>query len=221
MADGTADDLARLSGIDRSMIEVIYNPVPAPPAGTASTAEIEGLWGAADGRILAVGSLIPAKNHRLLIRSFARLRKRRAAKLMILGQGELKESLRELAAAEGVADDLILPGFALDPWPYYASADLFVLSSNYEGYPNVLLEAMRAGLSIVSTDCPSGPREILDHGRFGRLVPVGDEAALADAMGEALAVPTSADVVRERAEEISGDGTTRRYLELLLGHDHG
>ena len=95
---------------------------------------------------------------------------------------ELEDDLSELR----IADRLIMPGLALDPWPYYASADLFVLSSDYEGYPMVLIEALLSGVNIVSTDCRSGPREILDGGRFGRLVPVGDAKSLAKAMAEAL-----------------------------------
>jgi glycosyltransferase involved in cell wall biosynthesis len=217
VADGAADDLARLSGIDRSTIEVIYNPVPAPPAGTCTTPEIEALWGGREPRILTVGSLIEAKNHALLVRSFARLRKSRPAKLMILGEGGSRAATAALAAAEGVANDVVMPGFALDTWPFYASADLFVLTSNYEGYPNVIVEAMRSGLPIVSTDCVSGPREILQDSEYGTLVPPGDEAALARAMADALDAPRDPDRLRRRAEELSGETTTERYLKLLLG----
>jgi glycosyltransferase involved in cell wall biosynthesis len=217
VADGAADDLARLSGIDRSTVDVIYNPVPAPPPGTATTPEIEALWGGREPRIITVGSLIEAKNHALLIRSFARVRRTRPAKLMILGEGGLRAATEALAAAEGVASDVVMPGFAVDPWPFYASANLFVLTSNYEGYPNVLVEAMRSGLTVVSTDCASGPREILLGSKYGTLVPVGDEAALARAIADALEKPVDPESVRERAEAISGADTTRRYLQLLLG----
>jgi glycosyltransferase involved in cell wall biosynthesis len=217
VAKGSADDLARLSGIDRESIDVIYNPVTAPPADLVGTGEAETLWGASSGRILSVGNLKQQKNHALLIRSFARLRRRRPAKLMILGEGELRGDLIALAQAEGVAQDVILPGFRSDPWPFYASADLFVLSSDYEGYPNVLVEAMRSGLTVVCTDCESGPREILADGRFGSLVPVGDEAALGDAMERALESPTDPALLRERAEHLSGSATSERYLRLLLG----
>jgi glycosyltransferase involved in cell wall biosynthesis len=216
VSKGAADDLARLSGIDRDSIDVIYNPVPAPPPGAATTPHIEALWGDCDARILTVNSLIGVKNHRLLVRSFARLRKHRRAKLMILGQGSGRAEIEALAAAEGISDDVILPGFAIDPWPYYASAKVFVLSSDYEGFSNVLVEAMRSGLSIVSTDCESGPREILGDSQYGTLVPVGDEAALARAMEQALQHPTDPERVRRRAEEISGPDTVRKYLDLLL-----
>jgi glycosyltransferase involved in cell wall biosynthesis len=168
-------------------------------------------------RIITVGSFKEQKNHALLIRSFARAFRDRVARLMILGEGPLRPQLEELARAEGVADQVLMPGFTTDPWPYYASADLFVLSSDYEGYPLVLIEAMRSGLSIVSTDCESGPREILEEGKYGTLVGCGDAEALAAAMEEALRRPTDPAALQARAEAISGQGTSDRYLELMLG----
>jgi glycosyltransferase involved in cell wall biosynthesis len=217
VAAAAADDLARLSGLKRESLEVIYNPVLVPEAPVHPTAELEAQWREADGRILSVGSLKAEKNQALLIRSFARLRRDRAAKLMILGSGELGQELKELARSLGIGDDVLFAGFIADPWPYYASADVFVLSSDYEGYPLVLVEAMRSGLPVVATDCESGPREILDDGRFGRLVEVGDEEALTTAMQAELENPTASELLICRAEELSGASTADRYLELLLG----
>jgi glycosyltransferase involved in cell wall biosynthesis len=211
VAKEAADDLARISGIDRRSIEVVYNPVGEAPADVRSTPEIEALWDGAERRIITVGTLKAQKNHQLLIRSFARAFRGEPVKLMILGEGELRQAVEALAAELGVADQLLFPGFTTDPWPFYASADLFALSSDYEGYPLVLIEALRSGLPIVSTDCESGPREILDGGRYGTLVPVGDEAALATAMKEALVRPHDADALRARAEQLSGQSTSDRY----------
>ena len=216
VANAAADDLARISGLHRDSFEVIYNPVERP-MGVLADAEIEAMWGDADGRMITVGSLKPQKNHELLIRSFARVRRRRAAKLMILGSGPLEGELKKLVAVLGLGNDVIFPGFAANPWPYYDSADLFALSSDYEGYPLVMIEAMRCGVPIVSTDCESGPREILDGGKFGRLVAVGDEMALAGAIQEELTAPHSPDSLRKRAEQLSGSATAKRYLELLIG----
>jgi glycosyltransferase involved in cell wall biosynthesis len=112
---------------------------------------------------------------------------------------------------------VLLPGFAANPWPYYAAADLFVLSSDYEGFPLVLIEALRSGLPIVSTDCESGPREILEGGSYGTLVPVGDAQALARALSEALASQHDPQALRARAEMLSGQSTSDRYLELMSG----
>ncbi len=211
-----ADDLARISGISRETIEVVYNPVGRPPAELTVPPAIEAVWGGATDRIIAVGSLKAQKNHLLLIRSFAALsHSRPTARLLILGEGELRPQLEALAKAEGVADKIVMPGFSIDPWPFYASANLFVLSSDYEGYGLVLVEAMRSGLSIVSTDCESGPREILADGRYGSLVPCGDCAALAAAMEAALDTPTDPRLLMDRAEELSGQETSDRYLKLL------
>lgn len=211
---GAADLLAAISAVPRDRFEVIYNPID-PPAEVKTTPEVEALWGHAGERIIAVGSLKPQKNHALLSRAFARM-DRPAAKLMILGEGPLRAELWHLAKSLGISDRIIMPGFAVDPWPYYASADVFVLSSDYEGFGNVNVEAMYAGLKMVCTDCQSGPREILDGGRYGRLVPVGDANALAKAMGEALDEPGQPERMRQRALAISGPHTIARYTELLL-----
>ena len=129
----------------------------------------------------------------------------------------MRSSLEALAAELGIADRVLLPGFDRDPWPYLASADLFVLSSDYEGFPLVLVEAMYAGLKVVSTDCQSGPSEILCEGRYGRLVPCGDTDALARAMEMALAEPGDPAGVRERAAAMTGPGLMARYSDLVLG----
>ena len=209
-----ADDLAALSGIARDSIEVIFNPI-SPPERIASTSEIEALWGEAGARLITVGSLKEQKNHALLLRAFAEVGDK-TAKLMILGEGDLRPKLTRLAAELGIAQRVIMPGFSVDPWPYLASADLFVLSSDYEGFPLALAEGMYAGLRIVSTDCTSGPAEMLDGGRFGRLVPCGDAGALARAIDEALNEPPRPEEMRARAEQVAGRAMIERYSELLI-----
>jgi glycosyltransferase involved in cell wall biosynthesis len=134
---------------------------------------------------------------------------------MMLGQGEGETKLRSLAAELGISDRVIFAGFQADPSPFYAAADLFVLSSDLEGLPTVLIEALSFGLPVVSTDCPSGPAEILENGRWGRLVPVGDADALARAMGEALAAPVDREALKRRAADFSPEIAARKYLELL------
>jgi glycosyltransferase involved in cell wall biosynthesis len=215
VSEGAARDLAEVTGMRRDRFEVIYNPI-SPPEDIRSNKEADRLWGSAKIRILAVGSLKPQKNHALVIRAFARMTP--DAKLMILGEGPLRGELEALAAELGIADNVTMPGFALDPWPYYASASLFVLSSDYEGFANVVLEALAAGLPVVSTDCRSGPAEILDHGRFGALVSVGDEAALAEAIERTLQEPHDPEAGKERAAHFSA-GSARRYRQLLVPGD--
>lgn len=216
VARDAATDLARLSGLSGDRFTVIYNPVEEAPQ-TSPTANIDALWGNADGRIISVGTLKHQKNHSLLLRSFARVRRQRAARLMIVGSGPLEGELKQLAQSLGVVDDVIFTGLIIAPWAHYQTADLFVLSSDYEGYPNVMVEAMRCGLPVVSTDCDSGPREILDGGKYGALVPVGDEAALAEAILANLERKHDSTHIRARAEALSGAGTVQQYLDLLVG----
>jgi glycosyltransferase involved in cell wall biosynthesis len=213
VSEGAADDLARLSGLRRGTFEVVYNPVERI-AGEQSP-KLKDMWDTEGSRIISVGTLKAQKNHKLLIRSFARLRKTRTAKLMIVGEGDLRSELIREAERLGIVSEIVLPGFVYDVAGLLASADLFVLSSDYEGFGIVLIEAMRCGIPVVATDCPSGPAEILANGKFGRLVPCGDERALAEAMEAALREPRAPETLRARAEEISGETPIRRYVKLL------
>jgi glycosyltransferase involved in cell wall biosynthesis len=213
-----AADTARLSWLPEDRFEVVNNPVGSPPAGFSTTHQVEALWNGKEPRILTIGNLKPAKDHETLIRAFALLSKRRPATLMIVGEGEERVRLEGIITELGVANRVVMPGFATDAWPYFASADLFVLSSNREGFPTVLIEAMLAGLPVVSTDCVSGPSEILDGGRLGALVPMNDPEALARAMERALDAPFEPSVNAQWAVALSA-GSARRYLMLMLNRD--
>lgn len=210
-----AADLAGAARLPAEAFTIVHSPL-SMPAEIASSPEAEALWAGAARRIMTVGSMTPVKNHELLLRAFARLGDRDAC-LMLLGDGPERARLSALAGTLGIWDRVVMPGFVVDPWPYLASAHLFVLSSNYEGSPVALAEAMAAGLRIVSTDCVSGPAELLDGGRFGRLIPCGDEPALAEAMAAAFAAPHDPAANRQRALAIAGPGAIARYVEVILG----
>lgn len=212
---GCAADLSSLSGLPFDAFTVIYNPVK-PPQQTLDSDLLEALWGEARHRIITVGNLKEAKRHEVLIRAFARINAALSAKLIIIGEGERRTALQELIDDLGLTGRVLLPGFAADPSPYYSSAHLFVLSSDREGLSNVIIEALLAGLPVVSTDCETGPREILDGGRYGRLVPVNDVEALADAIGQALHDQHDPEPGRKRALLLTS-GSTERYLKLMLG----
>jgi glycosyltransferase involved in cell wall biosynthesis len=135
---------------------------------------------------------------------------------MILGEGRQRGRLERLAGELGVADDVALPGFVDNPYAYMRGARLFVLSSRFgEGSPNVLTEALAVGTPVVSTDCPSGPREILQDGRYGRLVSVGDAAALAEAILAALDEPVDRELLRGAAAPYAVERAAEEYLEVM------
>jgi len=218
VSEGVAADLRAIGRGFAPTIEVIPNPVRAPsrsgPLAAPAAAALCCVEGTA--RILSVGSFKPVKNHALLIRAFARLARRRPAVLTLLGEGALRADLAALARAEGVADRVRMPGFAADPWPFYRSADLFALSSDSEGFANVLVEALAVGLPVVATDCGAGPRAVLGNGRHGRIVPPGDAAALAQAMEAALVAPGPVAPRIAHARSFAPARAATRYLHLLF-----
>jgi glycosyltransferase involved in cell wall biosynthesis/peptidoglycan/xylan/chitin deacetylase (PgdA/CDA1 family) len=214
VSKGVAEDLARLSHMKREDFSVIYNPLTLRGGDGAGLEEAEKAWGQHKGpRILSVGRFKPVKNFPLLVRAFARLE--RDARLLLLGDGPCREEIAAAAAAEGVADRVIMPGAVADPTPFYKTADLFVLSSDREGFGNVILEALSCGLPVVSTDCENGPAEILEHGRYGRLTPVGDAPALAKAIDEALAAEHDREAMKRRAADFSPERIVDQFLRSV------
>lgn len=206
---GVADDLAALTGLPREAFAVIHNPAAVAPQAAPARSGPSPL-------VLAVGTLKRVKRFDLLIEAFARIAGDDEARLCILGEGEERARLEALVARHGLGDRVSLPGYVADTAPWYAAADLFVLASDHEGFGNVIVEALAQGTPVVSTDCPVGPREILDGGRHGRLVPPGDAGALAQAMRESLRAPHDAGALRARARDFAVDAIGERYLELLL-----
>ncbi len=164
--------------------------------------------------ILAVGRLEPQKDFDTLISAFAIFRKNRDARLLILGEGSRRRQLEELAREKGVQDSVDMPGYVENPFPYFRAVDVFVLSSRYEGMPNVLIQALASGAPVVSTDCPCGPKECLQNGKWGKLVPVGDIHAMSAAMEEVLRDPHK--VQRGAADHINTEfgaaSAAGRYL---------
>jgi len=218
-SEGVAGDLAETTGLPRHLITTIYNPVVNQAMLDKAKEEPDHPW-LAPGEppvVLGVGRLCPQKEFATLIRAFAVLRQRRPARLLILGTGPDRDRLESLIRELKLQDDAELAGFRPNPLAFMSRAGLFALSSAWEGLPTVLLEAMACGCPVVSTDCASGPHEILDGGRYGRLSPVGDVLALANAMESTLAAPPSAQLLRERSWEFSNARAASRYLEVLLG----
>lgn len=216
VSEGVADDLSVMLGLARSRIVVIHNPVVTWELLSKAKEPLLHPWflPGAPPVVLGVGRLMAAKDFPTLIRSFARLRRSRYARLMILGEGEHRASLEALVAELGLQQDVVFPGFVANPYQYMANAALFVLSSRWEGLPTVLIEAMACGIPVVATDCPSGPREILEGGKWGKLVPVGAEVDLAEAIEECMI--NEEPSVRTRAMHFSAERIATHYLNLLV-----
>lgn len=211
---GVAADMAHILGRDASRFHVLPNPVITPEHAALARETVAHSWFDLDQPpvVLGVGRLSRIKNFPLLIRAFAQVRAQQDCRLMILGEGKHRQRLEKLAADLGVSDDVDLPGFVANPLAYMHKAALLVLSSRWEGFGNVLVEALACGTNVVSTDCPSGPSEILQGGRFGPLVPPDDEDALAQAIRETLQHPRDPDYLRQAAEPYSLERSSAAYL---------
>ncbi|CRI64607.1 Glycosyl transferase group 1 [Thiocapsa sp. KS1] len=214
---GVADDMASYTGLARERIRVVPSPVVPASLFTEALARPDHPWlGRSDAPlILGAGELCGRKDFETLLRAFARVRAQRPCRLMILGQGRARERLLALAAELGVADDVALPGFVPEPYAFMAHADLFAFTSRWEGLGFVIIEALAVGTPVVATDCPSGPREILQDGRIGPLVPVGDAAALAAAMMQTLDAPPPEALLRDAARPYEIEASTDAYLDAM------
>lgn len=191
VSKGTATDLAQVTCMNPTHIQTIYNPVILPELREKAQMAIDDVWFKAHQPpvILAVGRLNPQKDFETLIRAFALVRKQLNARLLILGEGDERAKLESVIEELHLTDDVRLPGFINNPYAYMSRAALFVLSSKEEGLGNVLIEALYCGASLVSTDCPHGPNEILRGGQYGKLVQVGDIEAMSTAIINILTNP--------------------------------
>jgi len=216
---GVRQDLLGRFPLPPAAVHTIYNPVITPTLLAARDAPLDDPWfaPAAPPVLINVAQLRVQKDQVTLLRAFAKLRARHPARLLILGEGNQRPALEALARELGIAADVRLAGFVPNPLAYMRRARLFVLSSAWEGLPTVLIEALACGCPVVSSDCPSGPAEILDGGRYGALVPVGDVEALAAAMEAALAADVDRQTLERRALEFSADRASDAYLRQLLG----
>lgn len=215
VSQGVAEDLMRLARLSPAKVEVIYNPVVTADLFEKAEEPLEHPWFAPGEPpvVLGVGRLTSAKDFPTLIRAFALVRRECPARLMILGEGEERPMLEALVRELGVDEDVSLPGFVDNPYAYMKRARVFVLSSAWEGFGNVLVEAMALGTPVVATNCRSGPNEILEGGKWGRLVPVGDVEALARAILAAMADKRGQAVERARCFALEEIAT--RYAEVL------
>lgn len=211
---GIAADAATTLRIPIERIAVVANPVNVAMIASQAEATVTHPWfdAGAPPVVISVGKLQPQKDLPTLLRAFASVRAVRPARLVILGEGRMRASLERLVVELGLADDVALPGFAANPFAWMARSACVVSSSRFEGFSNVLAEALAVGATIVSTDCPEGPREVLADGAFGRLVPVGNPEALGGAIVAALDRPADPARQRARALQFSAEAAVDGYL---------
>ncbi len=219
VSQASSDDLASFARLNATRVQTIYNPFDLQRIARRASEPLTHPWLGADepALVLAAGRLTAEKDYSALIRAFAELQRMRPARLVILGEGELRPALEKLMAELGLSSNSVyLPGFVANPMAWMARCSLFVLSSRWEGLPGVLIEAMACGAPVISTNCPSGPNEILEGGRWGKLVPVGDVDALASAMAEVLATPKEKlPDVRIRAADFEQERAVDAYLRIM------
>jgi glycosyltransferase involved in cell wall biosynthesis len=218
VSQGLAEEAAAIFGVPSNKVLSIPNPRRSREASLEIAPEHEALFD--KPVVLGVGRLAPQKDFRMLIRAFARIAPDRDLNLVILGKGPDLDALKAEAKDLGIEARVFFPGFVGNPEAYMHRARVFALSSRNEGFPGALIEALEAGAAIVSTDCPFGPREILDEGRWGRLTAVGDARAFAEALAEELAQVDPGHEARraERAgwmKQYDPEAITQRYLELI------
>lgn len=214
-----ADDVAAFARMNRDRVTAVPNPVVGPDFAAATDVGVSHPWFADTRRvpvILGIGELSARKDFATLIDAVAIVHRICDCRLVILGEGGQRRALEHQIVELGLTDHIDLPGFSDNPYSYLARGDLFVSSSRWEGLSMVLAEALAAGTPAVATDCPSGPREILDDGCLGELTPVGDAEALAGAIARRLDAPRDSDALRAGAERYTFDASASAYLRLLL-----
>ena len=217
VSNGVADTIAEVAHIPRQKIDVIYNPVVTESFLKDAAAPVDHPWLVAQGTptILGVGRLTAQKDFSTLIDAFALVNKRMPARLILLGEGEERAQLSELGRKLGLAERISMPGWVPNPLAYISKASVFVLSSRWEGFGLVLAEALACGTPVVSTDCESGPAEILEHGKYGPLVPIQDPESMSRAILRTLDAPPDAADLQRRGQQFSLDASVMQYLRIF------
>jgi len=217
VSEGVIEDTIKVAGYPRERMVALPNPVITPEVYLKGEEPVDHPWFNSPSVpvILGAGRLTQEKDFATLIKAFKILRQQQDSKLVIIGDGPLRQDLENLVAELDLTGSVALPGYAANPYAWMKKSSLFVLSSAWEGSGNVLIEAMALGVPSVSTDCPYGPAETLAGGKYGALVPVGDPESMAKAMLNTLSNPLSAKELLEAVAPYYVENSTQRYLEAL------
>jgi len=216
-AEGVATDIQDILGLPRERIRVLDNPTVTSDLLEQSREPADHPWlqPGSPPVVIGVGRLARQKDFPTLLKAFGILRGERDCRLLILGEGKERSALEQFASDLGLQQEVAFPGFVANPFKFMSRSALFVLSSAWEGSPNVLIQALGLGVPSVATDCPGGAKEILADGKYGPLVPVGDPEALARAMRSCLDAPHPPEFLRQGAERFHADICARAYLNAM------
>lgn len=220
VSEDVAGEVRQLTSLPPDRVTAVNNPVLSRRdlAAISSSTPPPHPWLSEEiPVILAIGRLAPQKDHATLLDAFARLRREHPARLVVLGQGDLEGAIRQRGRDLGIDDSMALVGFQKEPFTWLKHAAVLAHTSLWEGSPNVVVEALACGVPVVATDCPGGPRQILDGGRYGELVPVGDARAVADALARVLDERPDSKSLQRRAIEFTAEKVVRQYEAILLG----
>lgn len=217
VSKGVAEDIIKLTKVPKEKVYILPNPTIVPEIFDMAKEEIDHEWFRKKDffKVLGVGGFRRSKDFPTLVKAFDIVRKKLSARLIILGDGRQRRKIESIIDKLNLKDYVWLPGFKENPYSFMEKSDVFVLSSKWEGCPNVLIESMALGTPVVSTDCPSGPREILCDGRYGILVPVGDKEKLADAIIKTLTNPLPEDVLKKAVKKYDYIESTKAYLKIF------
>ncbi len=216
VSDGVATDLQETMGLPSELITTIYNPSVTSELLELREEPVDHPWFDEDKPvILGVGEFTAQKDFTTLIRAFSIVLREYDARLVLLGKGPKQKEIKQVITQLGLSEYAWLPGFVDNPYAYMANADVFVLSSRWEGCPNVLIEALACGASVVSTDCPNGPNEILKNGKYGDLVEVGDSVGIATGINRILKKDPVTNIEQKIENQFSINQITFEYLNVI------
>ena len=217
VSQGVATDLEKILRLPPEKIQVIYNPINLEEITRKSKEDTGHPYFSTNGIpvIVSAGRLNHAKDFPTLIKAFASLREQMEARLIILGEGTERDNLVKLVSDMGLQSSISMPGFQPNPYSYFKNASVFALSSIYEGFSMVIIEALACGTAVVSTNCPSGPSEILNNDCYGMLVPPGSPLELAEALILQLQRTPDVEALKKRAQDFSVEKSIENYLEIV------
>lgn len=215
---GVSEDIRHTAGLKRDKVHTIYNPILTDEFYRKASEPLDHPWLVSERdwlTVVTVGRLTEQKDHGTLLRAISEVNRQQPVRLVVLGQGDRRKELEGLVEELGIGQIVEFAGFDPNPYRYIAAADVFALSSRWEGFGNVLVEALACGVSVVSTDCPSGPSEVLGNGEYGELVPVADSSALARSIVAFAVRETDQEALGRHLEQFRSLSVARTYLETM------